>query len=123
MDRKGIVTGWNTQAESMFGWSRAEVLGQELAALIIPDEREEHRPGMRRYIDTGVTRVLGKRIETAPCTAGPRISGGARHLADRLRRIARVQRLHPRHHQRTRAEAALRESEQRFRRPRMPRRC
>ena len=54
---KGIITGWNSQAEKLFGWPRAEALGRELAELIIPERlREQHRSGMRRYVETGVAR-------------------------------------------------------------------
>src|SRR6185369_560226 len=64
MNAQGRITGWNTQAEKLFGWSRAEALGQELAGLIIPERhREEHRRGLQRYIATGMARVLSKRIE------------------------------------------------------------
>ena len=39
-------------------------MGRELAELIIPERlREDHRSGMRRYIESGVARVLNKRIE------------------------------------------------------------
>src|SRR5207247_4938552 len=43
MDDTGHVTSWNQQAESMFGWSEAEVLGRRLADLIVPPvHREAH---------------------------------------------------------------------------------
>ncbi|WP_018257579.1 PAS domain S-box protein [Halomicrobium katesii] len=45
IDRDGIVTRWNDEAEKMFGWSRAEVLGEPNP--MIPDDRQgecdEHR--------------------------------------------------------------------------------
>lgn len=60
----GSITEWNPQAEAMFGWQRTEALGRELAELVIPERhREPHRRGMRRLLDTGVARVLDKRIE------------------------------------------------------------
>jgi PAS domain S-box-containing protein len=64
IDRQGHVTGWNNHAEKMFGWSRAEVMGRELGELLIPERfREAHRHGLRRYVQTGMARVLNKRIE------------------------------------------------------------
>jgi PAS domain S-box-containing protein len=64
IDHRGLVTGWNSHAEKLFGWLRAEALGRELADLIIPARfREQHRNGMNRYLDSGVARVLNKRME------------------------------------------------------------
>ncbi|HKS54075.1 MAG TPA: PAS domain S-box protein [Steroidobacteraceae bacterium] len=61
---QGTITEWNPQAENMFGWQRAEALGRELADLVIPERyREPHRSGMRRLLETGVAKVLDKRIE------------------------------------------------------------
>ncbi len=40
MDSGGRITDWNMQAENIFGWPRAEVIGQVLAEKIIP---EQHR--------------------------------------------------------------------------------
>lgn len=64
MDNKGYVTQWNKQAETTFGWTAAEAVGQQMADLIVPEElRAAHRAGLNRYLETGETRVLGRRIE------------------------------------------------------------
>lgn len=64
IDENGIVTGWSRQAESIFGWSRAEVIGQVLAERIIPTQhREAHDKGMRKYRDTGEGPMLNRRME------------------------------------------------------------
>lgn len=64
MDRTGVITGWSAQAESLFGWPRAEAIGQPLAETIIPDRyRESHREGLRHYLETGAARVLNRRVE------------------------------------------------------------
>ncbi|MCA9187049.1 MAG: PAS domain S-box protein [Pirellulaceae bacterium] len=64
MDHAGIIIGWNEQAEQLFGWKRAEVIGKSLAEHIIPeDQRAIHREGLRRYLETGKHTVLGNRIE------------------------------------------------------------
>jgi diguanylate cyclase (GGDEF)-like protein/PAS domain S-box-containing protein len=63
IDERGFVTNWNRRAHAMFGYSREEALGRELAGLIIPpDFREAHRRGLRRFIETGEGPLLGKRI-------------------------------------------------------------
>ena len=64
MDQSGLITDWNAQAVQLFGWTRAEVLGRELAEVIIPPELQEaHRMGMAKFVRTGEGPVLGKRIE------------------------------------------------------------
>jgi PAS domain S-box-containing protein len=64
-DERGRVTLWNAQAEATFGWSRDEALGRPMAELIVPPHlREAHEAGMRRYLDTGESAVLGRRLET-----------------------------------------------------------
>jgi len=64
MDSKGIVQEFNPAAERVFGYKRAEAVGQELAELIIPSSlRERHRQGLAHYLKTGEGPVLGRRIE------------------------------------------------------------
>ncbi|HEX8899134.1 MAG TPA: PAS domain S-box protein, partial [Chthoniobacterales bacterium] len=64
MDAKGQVLEFNRAAERVFGYSRDEALGHELASLIIPPTlRDRHRHGLRHYLETGEAPVLGKRIE------------------------------------------------------------
>jgi PAS domain S-box-containing protein len=64
MAENGSVLDWNPQAESIFGWSRSEALGQPLAELLIPEvHRAAHRAGLDRFLRTGEGRVLGRRIE------------------------------------------------------------
>ncbi|HKS36470.1 MAG TPA: PAS domain S-box protein, partial [Verrucomicrobiae bacterium] len=64
IDHEGMVFDWNPAAERTFGYRRAEVIGRELAGLIIPSAlRERYRQGMARYLATGQSSILGKRIE------------------------------------------------------------
>jgi two-component system CheB/CheR fusion protein len=64
MDASGNVTEFNPAAERVFGYTRDQALGQELASLIIPpDQREHHRKGLEHYLETGEGPVLGKRLE------------------------------------------------------------
>jgi PAS domain S-box-containing protein len=64
MDHEGKVTEWNPAAERTFGYARHEVLGREMASLIIPPSyRQAHREGLNRYLATGEGPVLGKRFE------------------------------------------------------------
>src|SRR5438067_12687218 len=62
----GHVLEFNPAAERVFGFSRDEVIGKELADLIIPPRmREQHRRGLAHYLKTGEGPVIGKRIEIA----------------------------------------------------------
>jgi PAS domain S-box-containing protein len=55
-DREGTIRLWNTGAETIFGYSAREALGQSLD-LIIPEKlRERHWEGYYRVMDTGETR-------------------------------------------------------------------
>ena len=51
MDSSGNIIELNPSAERMFGVKRKEVLGHEMAAIIIPPRfREAHRQGLSNYI-------------------------------------------------------------------------
>ena len=64
MDAGGRVLEFNPAAERVFGFTRKEAVGQELAELIIPPRmREQHRRGLAHYLKTGEGPVIGKRIE------------------------------------------------------------
>jgi PAS domain S-box-containing protein len=64
IEAAGIVTEWNARAETMFGWTREEVVGSELAGFIIPEgQRDAHRAGIRRFLETGEGPILDQRIE------------------------------------------------------------
>jgi PAS domain S-box-containing protein len=64
IDGTGAITGWNPQADDVFGWHRYEVLGKPLAEAVIPPQyREAHRRGLARYLQSGEAVVLNKRIE------------------------------------------------------------
>lgn len=64
IDATGLVTGWNPQAETVFGWNEAEVIGQPVDEIVMPERfRQAHRLGLARYVATGDEEVLNRRIE------------------------------------------------------------
>jgi two-component system cell cycle sensor histidine kinase/response regulator CckA len=64
MDAEGRITGWNPQAETVFGWARAEALGKPLSDTIIPPRyRQAHVRGLKHFLETGEGPVLHKRLE------------------------------------------------------------
>jgi PAS domain S-box-containing protein len=63
-DREGTIVEFNAAAENAFGYSRAEVLGKQLAETIIPPSlRDRHRLGVVHYLATGKDSAVGNRIE------------------------------------------------------------
>jgi diguanylate cyclase (GGDEF)-like protein/PAS domain S-box-containing protein/excisionase family DNA binding protein len=64
IDADGMVLEFNPAAERMFGYSRAEAIGEDMAGLIIPpDRRAAHRNGLRRLLEGGADRILDQRVE------------------------------------------------------------
>jgi PAS domain S-box-containing protein len=64
MNTDGKIIEWNHRAEIQFGWTEKEAVDADLADLIIPEKlRELHRQGMKRFLTTGATSILNKRIE------------------------------------------------------------
>jgi len=64
IDQGGRVVEFNRAAERLFGYPEQTAVGQELAELVIPPAlRERHREGLRRYLETGESRIVGQRVE------------------------------------------------------------
>ena len=64
MDAEGRIIEFNPAAERVFGFTREEAVGAELAELIIPPRmREQHRRGLAHFLKTGEGPVIGRRIE------------------------------------------------------------
>jgi PAS domain S-box-containing protein len=64
IDQRGRVTYVNSAFERIFGYRPVEVIGLELAELIVPPAlREAHRHGFARHLATGERRILDQRLE------------------------------------------------------------
>ncbi|QNM97966.1 diguanylate cyclase domain-containing protein [Chitinimonas koreensis] len=58
-DDDGRVTDWNRQAERLFGWARDEMLGRELAAMLVPEHAQAaYADGLARLRRDGQDAVL-----------------------------------------------------------------
>lgn len=70
IDDKGRILEFNHAAELMFGHQRADVLGVEIAQVLIPPSlRADHRRGLERYLETGEGKVIGRRVEISALRA------------------------------------------------------
>src|SRR4051794_3855583 len=64
MDERGAVIEFNAAAVQLFGYSREQALGRELADLLVPSHlRERHRAGLLRYLETGESKLIDNRTE------------------------------------------------------------
>ena len=64
IDGSGRVVDWDDAAERIFDRRREDVLGRDLADLIIPSElREWYRRGLARFLEPGDGPMLGRRIQ------------------------------------------------------------
>ena len=55
-DAKGDVVYWNAASERIFGFSRADALGQSLDLIIPQRQRQRHWDGYHKTMDTAVTK-------------------------------------------------------------------
>src|SRR4030095_9051919 len=61
---EGRITEFNRAAERMFGYERVQVIGKTMAATLVPPSlRGRHRRGLARYLATGESTVIGRRVE------------------------------------------------------------
>ena len=64
IDQQGRILDFNPAAEKTFGYPRVEVLGREMAELIIPPGlRDRHRAGLKQAVESGNDTMVGRRIE------------------------------------------------------------
>ena len=116
VDSAGLITEFNPAAERTFGHSRAVAIGKPLVELLIPPSlRARHLVGFQRFLTTGASVILGKRIEVPALRADgsefpvelavvPITSDGAPMFTAYIRDLT----------ERNRAVEALRSSEARF---------
>jgi two-component system NtrC family sensor kinase len=69
-DALGRIVEFNPAAETMFGRTRASVIGVSVGEIIVPQRyRAAHEAGMRRLRDGGPPHILGQRQEMAALRA------------------------------------------------------
>lgn len=66
IDPHGIILSFSLAAQRMFGYSEAEVLGENVSMLMPSPDRERHDSYLSRYHRTGERRIIGiGRVTTA----------------------------------------------------------
>jgi PAS domain S-box-containing protein len=58
VDGDGTVQEFNTSAERIFGWTRAEIVGRSITTLMADPERS-HQDGLLNYLRTGDLNIVG----------------------------------------------------------------
>jgi PAS domain S-box-containing protein len=63
VDGGGIIIGWNSGAERIFGYSYTEAVGQSLTSIVSLYHHDEHTNGMKGLQSEGGQNVIGKTVE------------------------------------------------------------
>jgi len=70
MTHDGQIVDFNRAAERIFGHLRADVVGRRVSEVLVPPRlRDAHERGLRRHLDTGESRVLGKPVQLSALRA------------------------------------------------------
>jgi len=104
IDHEGKIQTWNRAAEQMFGYTRDQAVGKEMAELIVPpDLRVAQRQALIQYISMRQTMPMSRRYETramradgsefpveislarVPLEGFPMFTGFVRDITDRKR--------------------------------------
>ena len=63
IDDRGTIESFNAAAEKMFGYASQEIVGGNISRLMPAPHHAEHDRHLERYLQTGVTKIIGKRRE------------------------------------------------------------
>src|SRR5215470_10609257 len=60
IDHRGQIKAFNPSAERLFGYTAAEVLGRNVGILMADAEQAQHDQHIRRYLESGIPRIIGR---------------------------------------------------------------
>ncbi|GGC08925.1 hypothetical protein GCM10011494_29490 [Novosphingobium endophyticum] len=88
IDEAGRIISFSSAAERMFGFSEAELIGENVSTLMPSPDRERHDMYLKRYLVTGERRIIGiGRVTTARRRDGTtfpiELSVGEAHIGSR----------------------------------------
>jgi PAS domain S-box-containing protein len=63
IDENHQILIFNKAAEKIFGYSREEVLGKDLALVLAPECTEGHKQAVSRFLQTGKSKLIGHQTE------------------------------------------------------------
>jgi PAS domain S-box-containing protein len=70
MDEEGRIVEFNLAAEQTFGYRKKDVLGKQLAEMIIPpDQREAHNNGLAQFLETGEGPFIDRHVQVTAMRA------------------------------------------------------
>ena len=61
-DSDGVIQEWNAQAETLFGWSRDEAVGENITMVIPARLQAGHRAGMLGFAQSGAGAIINQRV-------------------------------------------------------------
>lgn len=67
INHQGLIQSFNQAAEKMFGYTADEIINQNVSILTPSTTREHHHQYIARYLETGVSEVVGARREVMGC--------------------------------------------------------
>lgn len=66
---EGVVICWNRAAERLYGWERAEVLGRDVVAILVPEDVSGYAPRIMGTVAAGGTWVGDSRVRRCDGTS------------------------------------------------------